>query len=144
MRGRGSSARGLRVRLGERRGDEGLASGVGEGESERLPAGCMMVGREWARVIGGALSALEVLWERRWVREKGERLRGWKWKAASVSEEGSVCARGVVGRRDEMLSSEVLLSSRARVLPSPIMSVSPRGVSASRGAGVEGAVAAVD
>jgi hypothetical protein len=37
---------------------------------------------------------------------------------------GSVCARGVVGRREVRLSSDVLLSWRARVLPSPIVSAS--------------------
>jgi hypothetical protein len=43
---------------------------------------------------------------------------------AERSEEGSVCERGVVGRLDEMLSSEVLLSWRTRVLDPPMVSVS--------------------
>jgi hypothetical protein len=63
--GRVSSARGLRVRFGDRRGDAGRASGMGVGESMRLPVGCMTVGREWARVMGGAVGRLEPLWERR-------------------------------------------------------------------------------
>lgn len=63
--GRGSSARGLRVRLGERRGEAGRASGIGAGESIRLPEGCMTVGSEWARVIGGAFGNADPLWERR-------------------------------------------------------------------------------
>jgi hypothetical protein len=65
VRGLGSRARGLRVRLGERRGDDGLASGSGEGESESWPAVCMTVGSEWARVMGGALKEPELLCERR-------------------------------------------------------------------------------
>ena len=48
--------------MGERRGE---ASGMGEGESVNWRMVCMAVGREWARVICGALSALEVLCERR-------------------------------------------------------------------------------
>jgi hypothetical protein len=63
--GRGSSARGLRVRLGERRGEAGRASSIGVGESLRLPDGCMTVGNEWARVMGGALGNADPLWERR-------------------------------------------------------------------------------
>lgn len=63
--GRGSSARGLRVRLGERRGEAGRASGIGVDESMRLPEGCMTVGSEWARVIGGALGKADPLCERR-------------------------------------------------------------------------------
>lgn len=31
-------------------------------------AAAMAVGSEWARIMGGALTALEPLWERRWVR----------------------------------------------------------------------------
>jgi hypothetical protein len=65
----GSSPRGLRVRLGERSGDEGRANGEGEGESVSWPAECMTVGRECALVMGGALSEPELLWERRWGRE---------------------------------------------------------------------------
>jgi hypothetical protein len=63
--GRVSNARGLRVRFGDRRGDAGRASGIGEGESMRLPVGCITVGSEWARVMGGAVGRLEPLWERR-------------------------------------------------------------------------------
>ena len=59
------SRNGLRVRLGERRGDEGRASGSGEGESERWPIGLMTVGSECARVMGGALRELDPLWERK-------------------------------------------------------------------------------
>jgi hypothetical protein len=59
--GRISSARGLRVRFGDRNGDAGRASGIGEGESMRLLVGCMTVGSEWARVIGGAVGRLEPL-----------------------------------------------------------------------------------
>lgn len=51
--------------MGERSGDEGLASGIGEGESESWPAVCMTVGSEWARVMGGALREPELLCERR-------------------------------------------------------------------------------
>jgi hypothetical protein len=40
------------------------------------------------------------------------------------SKEGSVWARGVVGRREEVLSSEALLSWRERVLESLMLSVS--------------------
>jgi hypothetical protein len=65
----GSSARGLRVRLGERSGEDGRASGVGEGDSVSCPVVCMTVGKEWALVIGGALSVAELLWERKWERE---------------------------------------------------------------------------
>lgn len=39
-----------------------------------------------------------------------------------VSGWGSVCERGVEGLREVMLSSEVLLSWRARVLLSPMVS----------------------
>jgi len=66
VRGLGSSPRGLRVRLGERSGEEGRA--VGEGDSVSWPVGCMTVGRECARVMGGALSSAELLCERRWER----------------------------------------------------------------------------
>lgn len=65
VRGLGSRPRGLRVRLGERSGEEGLAPGSGEGESESCPAVCITVGREWARVMGGALNEPELLCERR-------------------------------------------------------------------------------
>jgi hypothetical protein len=65
VRVRGSIPRGLRVRCGERRGDAGLASDCGEGERLSCPAVCMTVGREWALVIGGALSEPELLWERK-------------------------------------------------------------------------------
>lgn len=41
-----------------------------------------------------------------------------------MSEQGSVCERGVVGRLEVMLSSHVLLSWRERALPSPMPSVS--------------------
>jgi hypothetical protein len=43
-----SSARrkGLRVRFGERSGEEGLPRGIGEGERERWPLGLMTVGSE--------------------------------------------------------------------------------------------------
>lgn len=40
------------------------------------------------------------------------------------SNEGAVCARGVVGLRDFMLSSEELLSWRASVFASPAVSCS--------------------
>jgi hypothetical protein len=63
--GRPSSPRGLLVRLGERRGDDGRAMGVGEGDKDSRPVGCMTVGSECARVIGGALGELEPLCERR-------------------------------------------------------------------------------
>ena len=53
--------KGLRARLGERSGEDGRASGSGEGESERWPVGFMTVGSEWARAMGGALSELEPL-----------------------------------------------------------------------------------
>lgn len=56
--------RGLRVRLGERSGDEGLP-GTGEGVRARWPAGLITVGRECARVMGGAATELEPLSERR-------------------------------------------------------------------------------
>jgi hypothetical protein len=66
---RGSIVRGLRVRLGERRGDEGRSNGMGEGEGEgeraKRAAGRTTEGIEWARVMGGAL---EPLLERRWER----------------------------------------------------------------------------
>ncbi len=39
----------------------------------------MTAGREWARIMGGALGELEPLSERRWEREYGERLRGRGW-----------------------------------------------------------------
>lgn len=67
--GLGSKPRGLRVRLGDRRGEDGRASGSGEGERESWPAVCMTVGNEWALVIGGALNDPELLWERRCERE---------------------------------------------------------------------------
>lgn len=51
--------------MGERRGETGRASGVRVGESMRFPMGCITVGREWARVMGGALGRAEVLWVRR-------------------------------------------------------------------------------
>lgn len=54
-RGSGSSARGLRVRFGDRNGDRGRASGSGDGDKVRFPNGCMTVGSECARVMGGAL-----------------------------------------------------------------------------------------
>lgn len=57
--------KGLRVRLGERSGEEGRARGSGEGERERWPVGLMTVGSECARVMGGALSELDPLLERR-------------------------------------------------------------------------------
>jgi hypothetical protein len=57
---RGSTVRGLRG-LGERRGEEGRSRGMGEGERVRRPTAgwrlaenCMTMGRECARVIGGA------------------------------------------------------------------------------------------
>lgn len=53
IRGRVSIARGLRVRLGDRSGEGGQARGIEEGERVRFPIGCMTVGSEWARVIGG-------------------------------------------------------------------------------------------
>lgn len=59
VKGLGSGPRGLRVRCGERMGEEGLASGCGVGERESCP--CMTVGSEWARVMGGALSEAELL-----------------------------------------------------------------------------------
>lgn len=65
---RDSGARGLRVRFGDRNGDEGQADGDGEGDSVRLPIGCITVGRECARVMGGALMA-GPLCERRCDRE---------------------------------------------------------------------------
>jgi hypothetical protein len=130
VRGLGSRPRGLRVRLGDRRGEEGRASGSGEGESESWPAVCMTVGKEWALVIGGALSEPELLWERRWEREYGDRFRGCGRYMAERSEDGSVCARGVVGRLDELLSSEELLSWRLRVLCSAMLSTSSRTLSA--------------
>jgi len=111
-------SRGLRVRLGDRSGDEGRLSGSGEGDSMGC-AGCMMVGSECARIMGGAvLGELEPLWERRWEREKGERVRDGGRYMADTSDEGSVWERGVVGRRDERLSSDVLLSWRTSVLAS--------------------------
>lgn len=51
-----------------------------------------------------------------------------------MSKVGSVCERGVVGRREEMLSSEVLLSWRERTLLSLILSVSS-GILSARLAG---------
>ena len=60
---------GLRVRLGERSGEDGRARGVGEGERARWPVEFMTVGSECARVIGGALSELDPLCERRCERE---------------------------------------------------------------------------
>ena len=56
-----SSSRRLRVRLGERRGEAGRASDSGAGESMRLLTGCMAVGSECARVMGGARGRAEVL-----------------------------------------------------------------------------------
>lgn len=52
------------MRLGERSGDEGLP-GTGEGVRARWPAGLITVGRECARVMGGAATELEPLSERR-------------------------------------------------------------------------------
>ena len=49
---------------------------------------------------------------------------------AERSEDGSVCARGVVGRLEELLSSEELLSWRLRVLCSAMLSMSSRTLSA--------------
>jgi hypothetical protein len=69
VRGLVSSARGLRVRLGDRSGEDGRASGSGEGESVSWPAVCMTVGSECALVMGGALSEPELLCERKWERE---------------------------------------------------------------------------
>lgn len=60
---------GLRVRFGERSGEEGRAMGVGEGERARWPLGLMTAGSECARVMGGALRELELLCERRCDRE---------------------------------------------------------------------------
>ena len=45
-----------------------------------------------------------------------------------VSGAGSVCERGVDGRRKDMLSSEVLLSWRASVFASTMLSLSSREV----------------
>ena len=106
-RGRDSSPRGLRVRLGERSGEEERPSGMGESEmcSER----CITVGSDWARAIRGALSALDPLYERRWEREYGDRLRGCGWKVAMVSVGGSIWARGVIGRCERVLASGRLM-----------------------------------
>jgi hypothetical protein len=61
-----------------------------------------------------------------------------------MSEEGSVCERGVVGRGLEVtLSSEVLLSWRASVLVSPMLSVSSERPSSSLDVSRAGAVATV-
>ena len=59
--GRSSMPRGLRARLGDRSGDEERPKGMGEGEKASGLAECMTVGSEWARAMGGALSALEPL-----------------------------------------------------------------------------------
>jgi hypothetical protein len=69
VRGLVSRARGLRVRLGERRGEVGRASGSGEGERVSWPGVCMTVGSECALVMAGALSEAELLWERKCERE---------------------------------------------------------------------------
>jgi hypothetical protein len=51
-----------------------------------------------------------------------------------MSKVGSVCERGVVGRREEMLSSEALLGWRERTLVSLMLSVSS-GILSTRLAG---------
>lgn len=51
-----------------------------------------------------------------------------------MSKVGSVCERGVVGRREEMLSSEVLLGWRERTLESLMLSASS-GILSARLAG---------
>ena len=56
--------RGLRVRLGDRSGDEDRP-GTGDGDKARWPEGLMTEGREWARIMGGALGELDPLCERR-------------------------------------------------------------------------------
>lgn len=62
---RGSSALGLRLSFGDRRGEAGRAKGIGADEGLRLPIGCMTVGREWARIMGGAFGSADPLCERR-------------------------------------------------------------------------------
>jgi hypothetical protein len=52
-----------------------------------------------------------------------------RWRE-SRSEDGSVWARGVVGRREVTLSSGVLLAGRARALRSARLSMSSAGVAA--------------
>jgi hypothetical protein len=52
-----------------------------------------------------------------------------RWRE-SRSEDGSVWARGVVGRREVTLSSGVLLAGRARALRSAMLSMSSAGVAA--------------
>jgi hypothetical protein len=74
--------------------------------------------------MGGALSDPELLCERKCERAYGERLRVCgRWRGEN-SEDGSVWERGVIGRLDVELSSDELLSWRARMLPSPMVSVS--------------------
>jgi hypothetical protein len=58
------------------------------------------------------------------------------------SKEGSVCERGVVGRLEVMLSSDVLLSWRERALLSPMLSVSSGRLSARLGWNAVGAASA--
>jgi hypothetical protein len=126
-----SSRKGLRVRLGERSGEDGRARGTGE--SVWKPLGLATVGIEWARSIGGALSKLELLWERRCGRAYGERVRGRGWCAGVLSAAGSVKERGVDGRRGKVLmlapvpSSDELLTWRERLLLSSMMAESWEG-----------------
>lgn len=51
-------------------------------------------------------------------------MRGFVWKVEVTAGAGSVCERGVEGRRDDVLSSEVLLTWRASVLISAMLSLS--------------------
>lgn len=85
--------KGLRVLLGERRGDEGRAKGVGDGERARWPLALMTDGRECARVMGGAVRVLEALWERKCTCEYGDRFRsgGCCAESAFVVASGCVC-----------------------------------------------------
>ena len=65
------------------------------------------------------MNALELLCERRWGREKTGWVRGCEKYVDTVSNDGAVCERGVEGRRDDVLLSDVLLSRRADMLASP-------------------------
>ncbi len=60
-----SRPRGLRVRLGERRGEDERPWGTGERESGWKSGRFILVGSEWARAMRGALSVLDPLCERR-------------------------------------------------------------------------------
>ena len=99
-----------------RRGVGGPSGGIGRVwvDMSTRPA-VSTTGDECARVMGGAVSALvDDECERRWLREKGDRLRGWRGRESGevrgdekLGPAGSVLRREVEGRRAEVSSGSV-------------------------------------